>query len=38
LLTKACPVCNYRYGTAWKKEPLPNSVLAELQNIFGEEG
>ena len=27
LLCKPCPVCGYQYGTAWKKEEVPQDVL-----------
>lgn len=27
LLAKPCPVCGYKYGTSWRKEALPDSVL-----------
>ena len=27
LLCKPCPVCGYRYGTAWKREEVPQDVL-----------
>lgn len=30
LLTKACPQCGYKYGTAWKTEAVPHEVLVEL--------
>lgn len=27
LLCKPCPVCGYKYGTAWKKEEVPQDVI-----------
>lgn len=30
LLTKPCPVCGYKYGTAWLYEPLPEEVVKEI--------
>lgn len=27
LLGRPCPTCGYRYGTEWKREPLPREVL-----------
>lgn len=27
ILTKPCPVCGYKYGTAWKKEEVPQDVI-----------
>jgi len=32
LLTKPCPVCGYKYGTAWLKEALPPEVVAEIES------
>ena len=29
-LSKACPVCGYRYGTSWLKKELPKSVIEFL--------
>jgi len=31
LLSKACPVCGYRYGSAWLKEELPQNVIDFLE-------
>jgi len=33
LLTKKCPVCGYRYGTAWLKEEVPVEALAFLRKL-----
>lgn len=33
LLTKACPVCGYRYGSAWLFESVPEDVLAFLEGL-----
>jgi hypothetical protein len=33
LLDKPCPVCGYRYGSAWKEERVPDGVLAWLYNL-----
>ena len=30
ILSKPCPVCGYEYGTAWKTEPIPPEVIAEI--------
>ena len=27
LLAKPCPVCGYKYGTAWKTEEVPQEVI-----------
>lgn len=27
ILTKACPVCGYKYGTAWQTEEVPQEVV-----------
>lgn len=27
ILCKPCPVCGYKYGTAWKKEEVPQEVI-----------
>lgn len=34
LLTKPCPECGYRYGTAWKHEDIPADVMAELRELL----
>lgn len=34
LLCKPCPECGYGYGTAWRFEPLPADVLADLDRII----
>ena len=31
LLTKPCPVCGYKYGTAWLKKELPYEVINFLK-------
>lgn len=33
ILTKECPVCGYRYGSAWKKEEVPQDVLEFLVGL-----
>jgi len=33
ILCKPCPVCGYKYGTAWKLEPLPDDVVAFLSSL-----
>ena len=33
LLTKPCPVCGYRYGTAWKREEVPQNVIDWLFSL-----
>lgn len=32
LMCKPCPVCGYKYGTAWLYEPIPEDVLAEIRS------
>ena len=33
ILTKPCPVCGYKYGSAWKTEQVPEDVLQFLYNL-----
>lgn len=33
LLSKACPVCGYKYGSAWNTEEVPAAVLAFLNGL-----
>jgi len=33
LLTKPCPVCGYKYGSAWLKEELPQDVFDFIDNL-----
>jgi hypothetical protein len=33
LLCKPCPVCGYKYGTAWNKEAVPENVLVWLHGL-----
>lgn len=33
LLGKPCPVCGYRYGSAWLKEDVPEEILKWLYNL-----
>ncbi len=33
LLNKPCPVCGYKYGSAWLKQELPNEVEKFLQSL-----
>lgn len=35
LLSKPCPVCGYKYGSAWRTEPLPAEVVAAVHRIAG---
>jgi hypothetical protein len=32
LLTKPCPVCGYKYGSAWLFEELPEEVIKEVES------
>lgn len=34
LLTKPCPVCGYKYGSAWLTEDLPESVREWFERFF----
>ncbi len=38
ILCKPCPVCGYKYGTAWKTEPLPQEVIDWLFALPAVEG
>jgi hypothetical protein len=31
ILSKACPTCGYKYGSAWLVEPLPAEIEAEVK-------
>jgi hypothetical protein len=33
LLGKPCPVCGYKYGSAWNKEEVPEDALAWLYDL-----
>jgi hypothetical protein len=33
LLGKPCPVCGYKYGSAWNKEAVPDEVLGWLYGL-----
>jgi hypothetical protein len=33
ILTKPCPVCGYKYGSAWLHEDVPQDVLDWLQSL-----
>jgi hypothetical protein len=33
LLCKPCPTCGYKYGSAWKYEPLPADVVKFLEDF-----
>lgn len=35
LLGKPCPVCGYRYGSAWKKEEVPKELIDWLRALPG---
>ena len=30
-----CPVCGYRYGSAWVYEPIPEDIIAEIKSWEG---
>lgn len=32
-LSKACPVCDYKYGSAWKKVEVPESVIKFIDSL-----
>lgn len=32
LLTKPCPICGYKYGTAWLMEQLPDEIISEVES------
>lgn len=32
-LCKPCPVCGYKYGTQWRKQEVPQDVIAFLQSL-----
>ena len=32
ILAKPCPVCGYKYGTAWKCEPVPDNALEFIRD------
>lgn len=34
VLTKPCPICGYKYGTAWLKVDVPSEVLNFLRNLL----
>lgn len=33
MLSQPCPVCGYKYGSAWLHEELPESIISELRGI-----
>lgn len=33
LLGKPCPICGYKYGTAWKLEDVPQDVIEWLESL-----
>ena len=33
ILTKPCPVCGYKYGTAWLKEEVPENIIKWLEDL-----
>lgn len=35
LLSYPCPICGYRYGTAWLYEALPDDVVTFIKRITG---
>lgn len=34
ILCKPCPVCGYKYGTAWRHRDIPADVLARIHEII----
>lgn len=38
LLSKPCPVCGYKYGTAWLKEEVPQDVIDFLFSLPENDG
>ena len=32
-LSRPCPICNYKYGTAWLKTEVPQQIIAFLQSL-----
>jgi hypothetical protein len=38
LMTKPCPICGYRMGTAWKQNEVPAGVIAFLWDLPHEDG
>lgn len=32
ILSKPCPECNYKYGTAWRVEQIPAEIVAEVRS------
>jgi hypothetical protein len=32
VLAKPCPICGYKYGTAWLFEPIPENVIEEIKS------
>lgn len=32
LLSKPCPICGYKYGTAWKKKDIPEEIIQEIES------
>jgi hypothetical protein len=34
LLTKPCPVCGYRYGTAWRHKPMSFEAIRTVQGLL----
>lgn len=35
ILGKSCPTCGYKYGTAWRYEPLPADIIDEIKSWEG---
>ncbi len=33
VLAKPCPVCGFKYGTAWRKAEIPKEVIEKLQSF-----
>lgn len=36
VLCKPCPVCGYKYGTAWNFRPIPDKDLNRIKEIITE--
>lgn len=34
ILGKPCPVCGYKYGSAWIYHPIPENDLQEIKKLF----
>ena len=36
LIGKPCPVCGYRYGSAWKREEIPDEDIKIIEELMNE--